>query len=244
MSPSTITPPPRHSQLLPPPRGLTVKREVTEEGSQEVHEVHDHDGDVGDALHLLLGGAAGHSGFSTAPWHPVTPSTRPVRRGDAKTLWGVWGMCRERLCTPSWAGQCVKSPTTHPFWVTAPTSEGSHHHPWIMEPTSRGSYHPSTHSESHHTPPRGDSTHPGLYLQSPRGDIAYDPPAHPPPETDITHPRSYQPLSTHLGLCHPPPHDAPVQIPHMVGTAFGRAQDEAHPSPWMPPPRTHSFSSV
>lgn len=36
------------------PKDLTIESEVAKEGSQEVHEVHDGDGDVGDALHLFL----------------------------------------------------------------------------------------------------------------------------------------------------------------------------------------------
>lgn len=81
MSPSTITPLARVCQPQPPPQGLTIKREVAKEGSQEVHEVHNRDGDVGDALHLLLGRAAGHGGLSTAPWHPLTPSIRLSEEG-------------------------------------------------------------------------------------------------------------------------------------------------------------------
>lgn len=37
---------------------LTVKGQVAEEGSKEVHSVHDQDGDVGHVLHPPLSGAA------------------------------------------------------------------------------------------------------------------------------------------------------------------------------------------
>lgn len=46
------------------------------------------------------------------------------------------------------------------------------------------------------------------------------------------------------GSYHPPPHDAPAQVPQPDGTAFGWVPDEAHPSLWVPPPRTHFFNSV
>lgn len=36
---------------------LTIESEVAKEGSQEVHDIHDSNGDVGDTLHLLFGWA-------------------------------------------------------------------------------------------------------------------------------------------------------------------------------------------
>lgn len=37
--------------------GLTVEGQVAEQGGEEVHDVHDEDGDVGYLLHFLLGWA-------------------------------------------------------------------------------------------------------------------------------------------------------------------------------------------
>lgn len=36
---------------------LTVEGQISEQRSQEVHDIHDSDGDVGHVLHLFLGGA-------------------------------------------------------------------------------------------------------------------------------------------------------------------------------------------
>lgn len=67
------------ASALPPWYSHTVEGEVAEEGSQEVHDVHNSDGQVGDMLHLLLGGTMAkqerglvaklnHTGDPHVPW--------------------------------------------------------------------------------------------------------------------------------------------------------------------------------
>lgn len=50
---------PQPGPCLRPPSSHTIEGEVAEEGGQEVHDVHDSDGQVGDTLHLPLGGTTG-----------------------------------------------------------------------------------------------------------------------------------------------------------------------------------------
>lgn len=71
--------PPAWPLPLPPCSSHTVEGEVAEEGSQEVHDIHDGDGQVGDVLHLPLGGTVAKQGRGLVPsW--ATPEV-PVGPG-------------------------------------------------------------------------------------------------------------------------------------------------------------------
>lgn len=67
--------------LCPPRSSHTVEGEVAEEGSQEVHDIHDGDGEVGDPLHLPLGGATGQQGRGLVPSWAIL--------GNPRVSWGL-----------------------------------------------------------------------------------------------------------------------------------------------------------
>ena len=66
---------------------LTVEGQVAKEGGQEVHGVHDQNGDVGHLLHALLGGTGGKEGHHGAD--------RQIPLGGNVTILlppAMWGM--------------------------------------------------------------------------------------------------------------------------------------------------------